>query len=70
MSAFEREFRECLEEVLSTRPPAPEFDAMLFFRQWLAERNLGLVPIAEPAAFAWPGRWLAAYAPQKMIVQW
>ena len=32
---------------------------MSFFAQWLAERNLGLVPIAEPAAFAWPGRWLA-----------
>jgi len=32
---------------------------MLFYRQWLAERNLGLVPIADAAAFAWPGRWLA-----------
>jgi hypothetical protein len=30
-----------------------------FFRQWLAERNLGLVPIAEPATFDWPGRWIA-----------
>jgi hypothetical protein len=25
----------------------------------LAERNLGLAPIAEPASFAWPGQWLA-----------
>ena len=32
---------------------------MVFFRQWLAERNLGLVPIADAAAFDWPGRWLA-----------
>jgi hypothetical protein len=59
VSTFEREFGECLEEVLSIRPPSPEFDAMLFFRQWLAERNLGLVPIADAAAFDWPGRWLA-----------
>jgi hypothetical protein len=59
VSIFEREFGECLEEVLSIRPPSPEFDAMLFFRQWLAERNLGLVPIADVAAFDWPGRWLA-----------
>jgi hypothetical protein len=27
--------------------------------QWLAEQNLGLVPIADPASFAWPGYWLA-----------
>jgi MOSC domain-containing protein YiiM len=59
VSAFEHEFRECLGEALSCDPPAPDYDAMVFFAQWLAERNLGLVPIAEPAAFAWPGRWLA-----------
>ena len=59
MAAFESEFRECLEEVLSVRPPSPDYDPMVFFAQWLAERNLGLVPIAEPASFAWPGRWLA-----------
>jgi hypothetical protein len=59
VSTFEREFRECLEEVLSIRPPPPEPDAMLFFKQWLAERNLGLVPIADAATFHWPGRWLA-----------
>ena len=27
--------------------------------QWLALRGLGLVPIAEPARFDWPGPWLA-----------
>jgi hypothetical protein len=31
----------------------------VFFRQWLAERNLGLVPIANPRDFDWPGHWLA-----------
>jgi hypothetical protein len=31
----------------------------MFFKQWLAERNLGLVPIADAATFSWPGHWLA-----------
>ncbi len=26
--------------------------------QWLASRNLGLVPVASPEAFEWPGRFL------------
>jgi len=29
------------------------------WRTWLAQRGLGLVPIAEPASFNWPGPWLA-----------
>ena len=29
------------------------------WRNWLAQRGLGLVPIAEPAGFDWPGPWLA-----------
>jgi MOSC domain-containing protein YiiM len=29
------------------------------WRNWLAQRALGLVPIAEPASFNWPGPWLA-----------
>jgi hypothetical protein len=56
---FDSELRLCLAEVLGERPPEPDGDALRFFRQWLAERNLGLVPIAEPAEFSWPGRWLA-----------
>jgi hypothetical protein len=59
MSAFETELRACLGEVLGEEPPVPDTEALLFFKQWLAERNLGLVPIAEPAAFEWPGHWLA-----------
>jgi len=59
--AFAAEFRACLSEVL--RGPVPEpadaDDPVHFFGQWLAERNLGLVPIAEAAAFAWPGQWIA-----------
>jgi hypothetical protein len=26
--------------------------------QWLASRNLGLVPVASPETFEWPGRFL------------
>jgi MOSC domain len=59
MSAFETELRACLSEVLGEEPPVPDTEALLFFKQWLAERNLGLVPIAEPASFEWPGHWLA-----------
>lgn len=29
------------------------------WRNWLSQRALGLVPIAEPAGFQWPGPWLA-----------
>src|SRR5919202_693597 len=28
-------------------------------RAWLAERGLGLVPVADAAAFSWAGPWIA-----------
>ena len=59
MSVFDSELRACLGEVLGEDPPIPDTQAVLFFKQWLAERNLGLVPIARAATFEWPGRWLA-----------
>jgi hypothetical protein len=59
VTPFEAELRECLEIVLGAPPPEPQYEAFLFFRQWLAERNLGLVPIANPREFDWPGYWLA-----------
>jgi hypothetical protein len=59
MSDYGRELRDCLREILGTFPPPPQDDALLFFKQWLAERNLGLVPIDNAASFEWPGRWLA-----------
>ncbi len=59
MSRFDSELRECLAVILGAEPPAPEDEAVRFFGQWLAERNLGLVPVDEPASFAWPGPWLA-----------
>ena len=59
MSSYGAELRACLREILGTRPPPPDADALLFFKQWLAERNLGLAPIDDVAGFQWPGRWLA-----------
>jgi hypothetical protein len=48
-----------LEIVLGTAPPEPDCEPLVFFRQWLAERNLGLVPIAAASKFDWPGHWIA-----------
>jgi MOSC domain-containing protein YiiM len=31
-----------------------------YLRGWLGERGLGLVPVADPDTFAWPGPWIAA----------
>jgi len=59
MSPFDSELRQCLEIVLGSAPPEPGYEPLVFFRQWLAERNLGLVPIANPGEFDWPGYWLA-----------
>src|SRR5207237_1080799 len=59
VSVFDSELGACLGEVLGEDPPIPDTQAVLFFKQWLAERNLGLVPIARAAMFEWPGRWLA-----------
>jgi hypothetical protein len=59
VSAFDIELREGIGVILGVAPPEPEYDAFLFLRQWLAERNLGLVPIADASRFDWPGYWLA-----------
>jgi hypothetical protein len=59
VAAFDSELRECLALVLGAPVPAPEHETTRFYRQWLAEQNLGLVPIANPQAFDWPGTWLA-----------
>jgi hypothetical protein len=62
-SRFADELRACLGEIL--RGPVPEpveaDDPVRFFRQWLAERNLGLVPIDDAGAFDWPGQWIAVF---------
>lgn len=62
MSTFASELRDCLSEVvgeLLPRAPADGVDPQRFFQQWLAERNLGLVPIDDAASFDWAGPWVA-----------
>jgi hypothetical protein len=63
VSPFANELRACLSEML--RAPVPEAaetdDPVRFFKHWLAERNLGLVPIDNAAAFDWPGQWIAVF---------
>jgi len=62
MSTFGSELRDCLAEILGghvPRPAADGVDPQRFFQQWLAERNLGLVPIRDAASFAWAGHWVA-----------
>jgi MOSC domain len=56
---FDEELRACIAEMLRGPAPVPEGEPLLFFKQWLGERNLGLVPIEDAAGFAWPGQWLA-----------
>lgn len=55
------DLRTCLGEILRGEVPEPAEtdDPLRFYKQWLAERNLGLVPIADAAAFDWPGQWIA-----------
>jgi hypothetical protein len=60
-----RSFAACLASVTETpaaEVPQPDADlrgAVAHWRSWLAARGAGLVPLAQPAAFNWPGYWLA-----------
>jgi hypothetical protein len=40
-------------------PDARHPEPWTVWRNWLAQRALGLVPIADPAGFSWPGPWVA-----------
>jgi hypothetical protein len=61
VSPFANELRACLSEILGGPLPqaAETDDPVRYYKQWLAERNLGLVPIDNAAAFDWPGQWIA-----------
>jgi MOSC domain-containing protein YiiM len=60
-----RSFAACLASVTQTpltdvpQPGADLRGAIAHWRSWLAGRGAGLVPIAQPARFSWPGYWLA-----------
>jgi hypothetical protein len=56
------ELHDCLSEMIGEPIPGPPDDVedpLRFFRQWLAERNLGLAPIEDAESFDWPGQWIA-----------
>ena len=62
---MQRSVAACLASILEldvARVPVPgerHPQPWTVWRQWLGQRGLGLVPIADPANFDWPGPWLA-----------
>lgn len=65
ISELVRSFAACVASVTETpivEVPLPHADlqgAFAHWRSWLAGRGTGLVAIAKPASFNWPGYWLA-----------
>jgi MOSC domain-containing protein YiiM len=59
----DRSLAACLATLLELDPadiPAPgNAPPLVAVRQWLAERGLGLVAVADAEAFAWAGPWIA-----------
>ena len=62
---LERSVAACLASILevdAAAVPLPEPghpEPWTVWRGWLAERGVGLVPIADPQRFGWPGPWIA-----------
>ena len=62
---LQRSVAACLASILEIDPgevPVPDEQhpqPWTVWGQWLALRGLGIVPIADPAGFDWPGPWLA-----------
>ena len=56
----------CAERILGEEPGtlggASEERAVAGLGERLATRNLGLVRVADPASFSWPGHWIAVVA--------
>ncbi len=61
-----RSIAGCIAAIAELEPsevPVPGGDhPWTAWRTWLAGRGLGLVPVAEPARFNWPGPWIALLA--------
>jgi hypothetical protein len=69
-SADAASFIACLATILELPPdrlphPAQGEDPATgwTFSRWLGGLGLGLVPVADPAQFAWPGPWIARVRP-------
>ena len=62
---MQRSVASCLASILEVdvvEVPVPDEqhpEPWTVWRNWLAQRALGLVPVAEPVGFNWPGPWLA-----------
>jgi len=60
-----RSVAACLAAILELEtadvpaPGAEHPEPWTAWRVWLAGRGLGLVPVADPRTFAWPGPWIA-----------
>ena len=48
----------CVAHLLGVNASEVPDDGGVALRQWLAGRNLGMVPVALPESFEWPGRFL------------
>jgi hypothetical protein len=68
LTSFDLELRECLGELLGVLPPEPDGEALVFYKQWLGGRNLGLVPVDDPNAFSWAGKWLARVGEHAVVM--
>src|SRR5947209_7009963 len=51
---------ELTGHALHELPPAEEAgtDWLAVLRQWLARNDCGLVSVADPGKFSWPGHWI------------
>jgi hypothetical protein len=62
---LQRSVSACLASILEIDvadvpvPDASHPAPWTVWKNWLAQRGLGLVPVSEPAGFNWPGPWLA-----------
>ena len=62
---MQRSVAACLASILEldvAEVPVPDErhpQPWTVWRNWLGQRGLGLIPIADPASFDWPGPWLA-----------
>jgi hypothetical protein len=69
-----RSVAACLAAILEIEtdevpaPPAEHPEPWTAWRVWLATRGLGLVPVATPKAFAWPGPWIAILSGDRAAV--
>ena len=51
----------CVAHILGVYASEIPGDGGVSLSQWLAVRNLGLVPVASPQSFQWPGRFIGLH---------